>query len=143
MAFVGRRRSQDTGEIFCLQKMKHCVLYFDEVAISLLRWGFPHQFAHGFVFVDFDSQIHRNYYLISVSHCDILYLLSGWVLVDSIIPRKLRPGYPFRTTRSFCVFGSVSATVPFLRFKMYLRIVLIFCRIKNDLHTKCIFANRT
>jgi len=72
------------------------------------------QFTYRSVFIDSDSQIPGNYYLISVSHCDILYLLSGRVLEDSIIPRKQRPGYPFRTTRSFmCLQGRVSATGPF------------------------------
>ena len=31
--FVGKRRSQDTGGIFCLQKMERCILRFDDVAI--------------------------------------------------------------------------------------------------------------
>ena len=40
--FVGERRSQDTGGIFCLQKMEHCILRFDEVAIrNFFKNGFP------------------------------------------------------------------------------------------------------
>ena len=43
------------------------------------------QFAHGIFFVDSDSQIHGNYYLISVSHYVILYLLSGRVLFATLL----------------------------------------------------------
>jgi len=31
----GERRSQDTGGVFCLQKMEHCILCFDEVSAAV------------------------------------------------------------------------------------------------------------
>lgn len=64
------------------------------------------QFAHGIFFVDSDSQIQRNYYLISVSHCGILYLLSGRVLVQLYYTTKAATGLPFTDNPVvFCLLG--------------------------------------
>ena len=82
------------------------------VQISIVQFlAYFDQFPHRFILRDLYSDFKRKYYLTSVSHCVIIYLLSGVFLAIILYHKSSVQATPFWVTWTF--FWRVIATAPF------------------------------